>query len=37
MQDVIFGLVAIAAGALVCFRGHLAFRVATTRAGDGWW
>lgn len=27
MQDVIFGLVAIAAGALFCFRGYLAFRI----------
>ena len=27
MQDVIFGLIAIAAGALFCFRGYLAFRL----------
>lgn len=27
VQDVIFGLVAIAAGALFCFRGYLAFRI----------
>ncbi len=27
MQDVIFGLAAIAAGALFCFRGYLAFRI----------
>ncbi|MBJ7455732.1 MAG: DUF4203 domain-containing protein [Thermoleophilia bacterium] len=27
MQDVIFGLVALAAGALFCFRGYLAFRI----------
>lgn len=27
MDDVIFGLLAIAAGALFCFRGYLAFRI----------
>jgi len=27
VQDVIFGLIAIAAGALFCFRGYLAFRL----------
>lgn len=27
MQDVIFGIVAVAAGALFCFRGYLAFRI----------
>lgn len=27
MEDVVFGLLAIAAGALFCFRGYLAFRI----------